>query len=133
VLLSRGRHTWASHHAALALSGLPLVDCDLKRIDVCSPVDRAFTRTGLTTHPLSDGDEGRVVGERVVVEFDGLVKYDGADGRAALAREKAREDRLRAAGYQVVRLVWSDLRDPHRVATLVRQAAHRAGQGPMPR
>ena len=48
-----------------------------------------------------------VVGERVVVEFDGLVKYEGPQGRSALAREKAREDRLRAAGYLVLRLVWT--------------------------
>lgn len=117
MLLSRGRHTWASHHAALALSGLPLVDCDLKRIDVCSPVDRTFTRSGLTTHPLSDGEEGRVVGGARSVSLP-----------LALSQVQGRS--LRAA---VVRLVWSDLRDSHRVATLVRQAAHRAGQGPVPR
>jgi very-short-patch-repair endonuclease len=71
------------------------------------------------------GDIGRVdflVGTDVVVEFDGLVKYEGADGRQALAREKAREDRLREAGFRVVRLTWADLRDPDRVVARVRRA-----------
>lgn len=76
---------------------------------------------------IRDGDGliGRVdflVGERVVVEFDGLVKYGGADGRAALAAEKAREDRLRAAGYAVVRLVWADLDRIEKVLGMVQRA-----------
>lgn len=44
--------------------------------------------------------------QRTIVEFDGLAKYDG--GRP-LIEEKAREDELRRAGYQVVRLIWKDL------------------------
>ncbi|PKW26628.1 type IV toxin-antitoxin system AbiEi family antitoxin domain-containing protein [Phycicoccus duodecadis] len=68
-----------------------------------------------------------LVGAWVVVEFDGLVKYEGAQGRAALAAEKAREDRLRALGYEVVRLTWADLARPQRVAALVRGAVERAG------
>ncbi|KGN40075.1 hypothetical protein N801_16430 [Knoellia aerolata DSM 18566] len=64
---------------------------------------------------------------RVVVEFDGLQKYAGADGRAALAAEKRREDRLRSLGYVVVRLVWADLTRPAHVADLLRRAlAHAA-------
>lgn len=58
----------------------------------------------------------------VVVEFDGLVKYEGAHGRSALAAEKRREDRLRALGFVVVRLTWSDLDRPERVAVLMRHA-----------
>ena len=50
--------------------------------------------------------------DRVVIEFDGAVKYAGADGRDALVAEKQREDRLRALGYAVVRLTWSDLTRP---------------------
>lgn len=76
-----------------------------------------------------DGFVGRVdflVGERVVVEFDGMVKYGGVDGRAALRAEKAREDRLRGAGYVVVRLVWSDLDDPERVHALIQRAQRQA-------
>ena len=48
----------------------------------------------------------RIRGTRVLVEFDGQVKY--AD-RAALFEEKRREDALRRAGWVVVRLVWSEL------------------------
>ena len=67
-----------------------------------------------------------LVERRIVVEFDGLVKYDGVQGREALAAEKRREDRLRAAGYEVVRLTWADLQAPGRVALLLRQARSRA-------
>lgn len=68
---------------------------------------------------------GRVdflVAGRVVVEFDGMVKYGGAQGTAALVAEKAREDALRAAGYLVVRVVWSDLDHPEEVARRIRRA-----------
>lgn len=49
--------------------------------------------------------------QRVIVEFDGMVKYAGDDkpGRLTLEAEKAREDDLRAMGWTFVRLVWSDL------------------------
>lgn len=72
-----------------------------------------------------DGFIGRVdflVGDWVVVEFDGMIKYDGLDGRRALQQEKAREDRLRAAGYVVVRLVWADLDHPERVFGVIQRA-----------
>ena len=68
---------------------------------------------------------GRVdflVAGRVVVEFDGLVKYGGPGGTAALVAEKVREDALRAAGYIVIRVVWSDLDEPAEVARRIRRA-----------
>lgn len=68
---------------------------------------------------------GRVdflVERRVIVEFDGATKYAGADGPAALVAEKAREDALRALGYVVVRLTWSDLEHPERMGQKIRQA-----------
>ena len=46
---------------------------------------------------------------KVVIEFDGLVKYRGDGGTEALIAEKRREDELRRLGYQVVRVMWSDL------------------------
>jgi len=76
---------------------------------------------------------GRLVGrvdfllerERIIVEFDGLMKYAGANGREALAAEKSREDRLRALGYEFVRLTWADLSRPATVEALMRQALAR--------
>lgn len=68
-------------------------------------------------------------GHPVVIEFDGLTKYglvDGSPGWKALALEKAREDRLRALGYEVVRLVWKDLADPARVRALIEAAIGRS-------
>ena len=67
-----------------------------------------------------------LVEELVVVEFDGLVKYEGKDGRAALAAEKARESAIVDLGYEVVRLVWADLADPAEVARRIRSARTRA-------
>lgn len=74
---------------------------------------------------------GRLVGrvdflfreQRLIVEFDGKVKYAGADGRDALFREKRREDALRSLGYQVVRLTWRDLHDPALVHRLISGAS----------
>ncbi|HET7303385.1 MAG TPA: type IV toxin-antitoxin system AbiEi family antitoxin domain-containing protein [Segeticoccus sp.] len=60
--------------------------------------------------------------QRTIVEFDGAVKYEGAQGRAALVREKRREDRLRALGFQVVRLTWPELARPQHVYRVVRAA-----------
>lgn len=60
-----------------------------------------------------------LVGDRVVVEFDGALKYADGDGRTVF-REKVREDRLRALGYAVLRVTWSDLRYPERIVRRVR-------------
>ncbi|NUO34778.1 MAG: DUF559 domain-containing protein [Dermatophilaceae bacterium] len=66
-----------------------------------------------------------VEGTRVVVEFDGRVKY--ADREVVFA-EKKREDRIRTLGYEVVRLTWDDLRDPERVRRLLVAALARAAR-----
>ncbi|HYO19519.1 MAG TPA: hypothetical protein VES02_12730 [Dermatophilaceae bacterium] len=60
------------------------------------------------------------------MEFDGKVKYGGADGRDALFREKRREDALRSLGYQVARLTWRDLQDPALVQGLITAAFSRS-------
>ena len=74
------------------------------------------------------GFVGRVdflVAGRVVVEFDGAVKYAGADGQAALVAEKVREDRLRELGYAVIRLTWADLARPHEIRRRIEAALRR--------
>jgi hypothetical protein len=54
----------------------------------------------------------------VVLEFDGRLKYsaarfvDGQSPEEIVWREKRREDRLRAGGWNVVRAVWEDLHGP---------------------
>jgi hypothetical protein len=62
----------------------------------------------------------------VIVEFDGAVKYAVGGPRALLA-EKAREDRLRDLGYQVVRVSWPDLTQPAALLTKIRRAIARSG------
>ena len=67
-----------------------------------------------------------LIGERVVVEVDGALKYaDDPDGHT-LFREKVREDRLRELGYEVVRVTWADLADPAGLLSRVRAALRRA-------
>ena len=63
----------------------------------------------------------------MVIEFDGKIKYGGVGGLQALVDEKAREDRLRALGYEIVRLTWADLARPGRVKVMVLAAVKRAG------
>jgi len=63
--------------------------------------------------------------QRLIVEFDGAIKYDGLlrPGETAnqvVIREKRREDRLRAAGWTVIRLCWADLANPHKVDAVLR-------------
>lgn len=78
-----------------------------------------------------DGLAGRVDfgwrAQRVVGEFDGRVKYGrdharGGDPAEELWREKLREDRLRRAGWMVVRWTWADLARPERLAARVTRA-----------
>ncbi len=45
---------------------------------------------------------------KLIIEVDGMDKYQS---RADLIAEKLREDRLRALGYEFVRLTWADLAD----------------------
>ena len=68
-----------------------------------------------------------LVGDRVVVEFDGRVKY-GMDGRRPeddLWAEKRREDRLRARGPRVCRWTWLDLATPATLGRVLEQAGLR--------
>jgi hypothetical protein len=78
--------------------------------------------------PLRD-QRGKLVGRvdflvagRVVVEFDGAVKYRGGDGAEVLIAEKRREDRLRELGYEVVRVTWDELAHPDRIHAKIRAA-----------
>jgi very-short-patch-repair endonuclease len=67
-----------------------------------------------------------LVAGRVVVEFDGLLKYRGEDGEDAVVAEKLREDALRDLGYAVVRITWAELSHPQAVLARVRAALLRA-------
>lgn len=60
-----------------------------------------------------------VKGTKVVVEFDGKLKYVDQD---VLFLEKKREDRLRALGYVVVRITWADLMRNGAVVAKIRAA-----------
>lgn len=61
---------------------------------------------------------------RVVVEFDGQVKYGGAfgPGTEALWAEKRRHDAIVEAGWRIVRVAWEDLRDEGALVARLRRA-----------
>ncbi len=70
----------------------------------------------------------------VIGEFDGTGKYGASafDIRAKLLAEKYREDRLRDAGWIVVRWGWADLADPSGLLERVRRALARGARTPRP-
>ncbi|USC14288.1 type IV toxin-antitoxin system AbiEi family antitoxin domain-containing protein [Rhodococcus sp. 11-3] len=104
-----------------------------------------FVRDGLPmpmTQAVIHDDRGRWLARvdfllpehGVIGEFDGRVKYRGDDitPEETVWREKQREDRLRDAGWTVVRWVWDELATPSVVADRIREAIARAGRGPGP-
>lgn len=88
------------------------------------------------------GADGRSIGRcdfgweelGVLGEFDGKVKYGRAllrsdqDPGDAVFDEKVREDRLRDAGWEVARWIWSELDEFRPVAARVRRAFGRAAR-----
>lgn len=58
-------------------------------------------------------------GTKVVLEFDGAVKYES---KRDLLAEKRREDDLRRRGWVIVRLMWDDLHHPKRVRERIEAA-----------
>ena len=68
--------------------------------------------------------------QRTIGEFDGRVKYlNSNDDKTTLYEEKRREDRLREAGFEVVRFSWSDIVNrPAWVVAQIRRAFARAAR-----
>lgn len=91
---------------ALALGGLDLVP----QVEIYEEDGRFVARVDFV-----------VRGTKVIVEFDGKVKYAEGDPTVLWA-EKRREDRLRALGYVVIRVTWADLERPARLLARVRKA-----------
>lgn len=67
--------------------------------------------------------DARIAGTTVLVETDGLGKYDGP---TAVTDEKAREDAIRAKGWEVVRVTDELLRQPRSLYPRVSSALQRA-------
>lgn len=59
-----------------------------------------------------------LLGEHLVIEFDGAIKYQGPDAM----NEKRRQARLESLGYRVMRLIWEQLADPLAIDRRVRAA-----------
>lgn len=73
-----------------------------------------------------------LVGDRLVIEFDGRGKYAlSGDIETAMWREKRRHDRIVEAGYEVLHITWADLWDETALRARVLQALRRAAlRGP---
>lgn len=67
-----------------------------------------------------------LVAGTVALEFDGDVKYAAATDGTTLIAEKRREDRLRAAGLEVLRITWPQLGQPAALRQLIQAALLRA-------
>lgn len=65
----------------------------------------------------------RLEGTRSLWEFDGGIKYAGANGRQALMSEKVREDRIRRLGWGLDRVVWRDFDRVDALRLRIRAAA----------
>jgi hypothetical protein len=100
-----------------------------------------FAEHGLPTPDLQVnlGDESGPLGrvdllyraQRTIVEVDGMVKYldPAVDPRLAAWNEKLREDALRDAGWEIVRVTWQQLVSaPLQVVARVRAAFARAAR-----
>lgn len=91
-----------SHHAALAVHGLPLYAHDESRIDVISGVRREVKRSGLCVHPDAGVETTEVLGARAVTPARAIVRTALTMGRdcavvagdAALHRERVTIDDL---------------------------------------
>jgi hypothetical protein len=92
----------------------------------------------LDSHGIFAGRSDFLMLEHATIgEFDGRMKYrlkdEDSDPLDVLVREKAREDRLRALGFQVVRITWEDLeRGPLWIRRLFLEAFARAELSPPP-
>ncbi|MEP6761462.1 MAG: hypothetical protein ABJA93_08865 [Sporichthyaceae bacterium] len=101
-----------------------LIELGLEPSDIQFPV---FDDQGLVGYSDVAWRDRRTLGE-----FDGRLKYaipSGAEPEAAgqvVWDEKRREDRLREAGWEVVRWTWVDLHHPARLAARVLAAFARA-------
>ena len=88
--------------------------------------DRIFLTTfsdGQLETRCHDRADGRLRGTSVLVECDGLGKYDEP---GASVREKLREDEIRTLGWEVVRVTTSLLDEPLTLARRVKDAIDRA-------
>ena len=120
--------TWP--HSSRAASMLRLVDGRRESVGE-SRCGVALAMAGIDVTPqVTIRDErGHLVarvdflvdGTKVVIEFDGKVKYAAGDP-GVLWDEKRREDRLRRLGYVVVRITWAQLERAGAVAAAVRAA-----------
>lgn len=68
----------------------------------------------------------RVRGARLLLEFDGAVKYRGESGPEAVFQEKRREDAIRRRRWLMDRFVWSELDDVRLIDERISRAARDA-------
>lgn len=121
--IQRARRAFAladARHESVAES-LAAYDLDLLRYSVTP-------QWPLTVDGQECRSDFRVDGTNVLIEVDGMGKYADPD---ALRAEKRREQALRHAGYEIVRLTWEDLGNRAKIRALVEAAKARCAGRPL--
>ncbi|MDF8265522.1 hypothetical protein [Luteipulveratus flavus] len=70
----------------------------------------------------------RVKGTRLLLEFDGMLKYRAAEGQQALEKEKRREDECRRLGWDFERFTWPAVDRPAFVRSRIHEGLARAAR-----
>lgn len=121
-----GRHGVPRARAVLELAdagaesaGESLLRFTVVRAGLPAPVTQLEVRTSAGTYWADLGWPEH----RVLLEFDGLVKYRSTSGaNDVVVREKLRQDALEAAGWRVLRVTYADLKAPRALIERVRLA-----------
>lgn len=126
VLFMRGCSDSAGESRSRVLFAREHLPMPLTQVDVFAPAGKWLARVDFLWP-----DHG------VIGEFDGRIKYrrDGVastDAEDVVYQEKLREDRLRHAGWVVVRWTWADLGTEGAVAAKIRDAFTLAARGSGP-
>jgi len=119
---------------------LPALSSALAESPGESLLRRRLIRMNLTPREQVEIGGDRVdllIGDRLVVEFDGRGKYElTGDPAASHWAEKRRNDRLVELGYEVVHVAWADLWDEvalaRRIVRALGRAEGRAGRSLLP-
>ncbi len=129
-----GRRAWTAVRFADPESGSPaesLSRVQIERLGFPTPTTQfRVVLSGLVVATTDFGWED----ERLVGECDGRVKYGellrpGESAADAVMREKRREERIRQAGFWIVRWGWREANDPAELGRILRRAFELAPGG----
>jgi Predicted transcriptional regulator len=131
-----GRRAWSAVRFADPQSGSPAESLSRVQIDrLRLPTPATQFRVVLNGSVVATTDFGWE-DDRLVGECDGRAKYGellrpGETPADAVMREKRREERIRQAGFWIVRWGWREANDPAELGRILRRAFELAPGGPL--